>query len=161
MIDDIQAVLESQHRLLNALMLEALRSPDALDVEAWDAFREVLTRHIAIEEKVLLRALSAAGVDFPLATRLHDEHRAIGAMLAEPPTVELARSLRQLMDRHEALEESEIGLFSACAHLEGAAELARAVNDFRVPGEAAASAPSSWAPRTREEAFALARARKP
>ena len=56
MFHDIQAVLEGQHRLLNSLLIEALRE-GTVDLAAWGAFRETLLRHIGIEETVLMRWL--------------------------------------------------------------------------------------------------------
>lgn len=153
---DIQAVLESQHRLLDSLLVEALRD-GSVDAEVWAAFRETLTHHIAIEEKVLLRALRDAGVEFGLAEQIHADHARIGELLALEPTEERVKALARLIDNHEALEESDIGLFVVCATTLDEAALVRAVREY--PAMRNGYARAKWQPTTRQEAFDMARRR--
>lgn len=152
---DIQTVLESQHRLLDALLLEAVREGSAFDQEVYLAFREVLTRHIAIEEKVLLRALREAGVEFSQAARIHEDHRLISRLLAAEPTMATATELAKLLHEHEAVEESEIGLFATCAQLLDPDILEKSRGEY-----VATTGDAAWSPSTREQAFALVAGRK-
>lgn len=155
MLLDIQTVLESQHRLLDALLLEAVREGTKVDGEVYLAFREVLTRHIAIEEKVLLHALREAGVDFSQAERIHRDHRVISGLLAGEATLENVAELAKLLHEHEAVEESEIGLFATCAQLLDPEILEKTRGEY-----AAAAGETAWTPSTREQAFALAASRR-
>ena len=61
---------------------------------------------------------------------------------------ELAKLLRE----HEALEESEIGLFATCAQLLDPNILEKSRKDY----VAAVGEPVAWGPSTREQAFQLA-----
>jgi len=148
-------VLESQHRLLDALLLEAVREGSTVDEEVYLAFREVLARHIAIEEKVLLQALREAGVIFSQAERIHQDHRALGQLMAAEPTMANVTALAMLFHEHEAVEESEIGLFATCAQLLDPEILEKSRSEY-----VATAGDAAWTPSTREQAFKLAAGRK-
>jgi hypothetical protein len=101
---------------LDALLARALGGSGRLDLAAYGAFREGLLRHIALEEKILLPAATAArgGGQLPLARRLRVDHGAIAALLVPTPTPELAAELRKILGPHDELEEGDGGLYSAC-----------------------------------------------
>ncbi len=123
----IARFLAEDHRRLEALLARAVAAPGAVDREPYDAFRAGLLRHIALEEKILLPAARQArgGEPLPIARRLRVEHGAIASLLVPPPTPELVRELRSILDPHDAIEEEAGGPYAACDALlaGGAADL--------------------------------------
>jgi hypothetical protein len=87
----------------------------------FDAFRRLLLRHIALEEKILLPAAREArgGEPLPIAAQLRRDHAEIAALLAPSPTTETIRQLRELLSRHNPLEEGPQGLYETCERLFG------------------------------------------
>lgn len=117
-------LLARDHARLDALLGEAAREPGAVERAAFDSFREGLLRHIALEEKLLIPALTAArgGEPLPFARRLRVDHGAIAALLVPTPTPSTAAELRKILVPHNALEEGPGGLYEACEVLLAAAE---------------------------------------
>jgi hypothetical protein len=117
----VRAILEPDHRRLEALLDRACEDPDAIGRASYDAFREGLLRHIAIEEKVLLAEAKRLRGGEPLAAaaQLRLDHAAIAALLAVRPTAETVRELRALLAVHNTLEEGEEGVYAECERLSG------------------------------------------
>jgi len=108
----------------HAAIDDSLRAVDVdgnVDGAAFETFRRVLLRHIAMEEKVLLPYARAkrGGVPLPLAAPLRSDHGEIAKLLVRSPTHEGLAWLRALLDRHNPLEEGEDGLYAACDRLAG------------------------------------------
>ncbi len=103
----VTTYLAEDHAALDALLARAVRSPFAVDLEAYGAFRAGLLRHIAIEEKLLFAAIKHArgGEAHPDWKRLRIDHGALTSLLVPPPTAELVRELRSILDPHNAVEE--------------------------------------------------------
>ncbi len=112
----ISRAMADDHARLDALLRRAVASAGAFDRSAFDAFREGLLRHIALEEKILLPAARAArgGEPLPQARRLRVDHGAIAALLVPTPTREIAGELRKILAPHDEAEEGEGGLYDGC-----------------------------------------------
>ncbi|MGC3998012.1 MAG: hemerythrin domain-containing protein [Anaeromyxobacter sp.] len=110
--------LAQDHARLEALLARAFRGPD-VDLASFGEFREGLLRHIALEEKLLVPALTAArgGEPLPFARRLRVDHGALAALLVPTPLQSTADELRTILVPHNALEEGPGGLYEACAAL--------------------------------------------
>jgi hypothetical protein len=91
-------------------------------MEAYQLFRAGLLRHIAMEEKILLRdAMRRRGGDpLPVARRLRADHAALAALLCPTPTHEIIAIIRQVLAEHNPLEEDPDGLYETCEKLAGA-----------------------------------------
>jgi hypothetical protein len=120
-VSAIRDLLEADHRRLESLLDRACADPASIEKTAYDAFREGLLRHIAIEEKVLFAEAKRlrGGVPLPVAAQLRLDHAAIAAILAVRPTAELVRELRALLAEHNVLEEGDAGAYAACETLAG------------------------------------------
>jgi hypothetical protein len=87
----------------------------------FDAFRKMLLRHIGLEERILLPAAREArgGEPLPVAARLRGDHAEIAALLATAPTEQSMQKLREVLARHNPLEEGPDGLYETCDRLLG------------------------------------------
>jgi hypothetical protein len=108
-------LLAADHARLDALLSAAL-APGGIERGSYDAFREGLLRHIAIEEKIVLPAAREArgGEPLPEARRLRIDHGAIAALLVPTPTPGIAAELRKILRPHNVVEEGEGGVYAAC-----------------------------------------------
>jgi hypothetical protein len=117
----LYAFLQQDHAELDQLLRRAQAAPK-LDLEAYDAFRRGLLRHIAMEEKILLpeaRRLRA-GEPLPIAKQLRADHAALAALLVPTPTHEIVATIRDILNEHNPLEEDPGGLYQQCEELAGA-----------------------------------------
>src|SRR5699024_9349723 len=82
-------------------------------------FRTGLLRHIKMEEKILFPAAQKAngGEPLPLAPKLRLDHGALTALMVVPPTPEVVKVLRHVLDIHDELEEEKGGMYEACEKL--------------------------------------------
>ncbi|MFW6052067.1 MAG: hemerythrin domain-containing protein [Myxococcota bacterium] len=109
---------------LEALLDRATRDSGTVDEEAYEAFRRGLLQHIAMEEKVLFPALRPD--DGPLPddlARLRKDHGYIAHQLVIRPTPDLVADLRAVLDRHNALEEGDRGVYARADALPNAPDL--------------------------------------
>src|SRR5215831_15391307 len=88
----ISRLLMADHERLDALLGRAFATPDAIDHQAYAAFRKGLLRHIGMEEKILLPATQRARGGEPLhaAARLRLDHGALAALFVPSPTAAIA-----------------------------------------------------------------------
>lgn len=114
----LRALLEADHRGIQRL-LEASRSGSGVDLEAYDAFRARLLRHMAIEDELLFRAASAARGGAAFDPRLQLEHRAMATLLLPTPDRALLSEIRELMLDHDEREDREGGAYDRCESLLG------------------------------------------
>jgi hypothetical protein len=114
--------LAADHARLDALLAAAVRDP-AFDVAAFDAFRAGILWHIAVEEKLLFPAIRQArgGGPHPDWKRLRIDHGAITSLLVPPPTPQLVREIRSILEPHNVVEEGTGGVYESCDALLGAA----------------------------------------
>jgi hypothetical protein len=129
----------ADHARLDALLERSVADPRAFDLEAFEAFRGGLLKHIALEEKFLLPAARKArgGEPLPLARRLRVDHGAIASLLVPTPDAAIVAELRTILEPHNAVEEGPEGLYRACDQLLAAEagallERIRAYPDVRV-----------------------------
>lgn len=117
----LHSFLQQDHARLDALLRRAEQA-EALDFEAYEAFRRGLLRHIAMEEKVLLpEARRLRGGDpLPVAKQLKADHAALAALLVPTPTHEILTTIRRILVEHNPLEEDPGGLYEQCEQLAGA-----------------------------------------
>lgn len=123
--------LTADHRRLEAL-LDAATVRDPIDLVPYGEFRRGLLRHIAIEEKLLLPAVQAAGGGVALATasRLRLDHGAIAALLVPTPTRAIVATLRHVLAEHDAIEEGPDGFYARCDALLDVVRTIAAVDAF-------------------------------
>lgn len=125
---DIHDLLAADHSRLDALLRAAVAQPGEVERASFDAFRAGLLRHIGMEEKILLPAARRVrGEPLPIAAALKRDHAALASLLVPPPTPEIAEAIRELLERHNPLEEGHGGVYDACdARLRAAPEVALA-----------------------------------
>lgn len=118
----LHRLLQQDHARLDELLRRADAIPEAVDVDAFASFRRGLLRHIAMEEKVLLREARRLrnGEPLGLAAQLRADHAALAALLVPTPTHELIATIRKVLSEHNPLEEEPGGLYDVCEGLAGA-----------------------------------------
>ena len=114
----ISQLMADDHRRLEAL-LEDAAAAHPIDATLFEQFRSGLLRHIGMEEKVLLPAVSRArgGIPLALARQLRLDHGAIAAMLVPAPTLGGIERLRAMLALHDGLEEGAAGVYADCDEL--------------------------------------------
>jgi hypothetical protein len=117
----IETFLTADHARIDTLLVKAERADGTIDAEVYADFRKKLLRHIAMEEKVLLRYAreKRGGVPLPIAPDLRKDHGQIAALLVPSPTHDLCDQLRAALARHNAIEEGTSGLYATCDALAG------------------------------------------
>ncbi len=120
----IFALLADDHARLDALLGQAVGDGAEVELDAFGAFRAGLLRHIALEEKLLIPAATAArgGEPLPFARRLRVDHGALAALLVPTPLASTAGEIRKILVPHNELEEGPGGLYETCDALLPAAE---------------------------------------
>jgi Hemerythrin HHE cation binding domain len=108
--------LAADHARLDALLGRAVAAPGAVARAPYDAFREGLLRHIALEEKILFPALRATtgGAQADDVRRLRVEHGALASLLVPPPTLALVAEIRSILVPHNRVEDAPGGLYDRC-----------------------------------------------
>ena len=119
-VGPIERFMAEDHVRLDRMLSAATAGPK-IDADAYARFRHDLLRHIAMEEKVLLPDARArrGGSALELAARLRVDHGAIAKLLVPSPTHAIVDSLRELLARHNELEEGPAGLYAICDTLAG------------------------------------------
>ena len=120
MAGEIHQFLAADHARLDALLARAVAA-DAIDHVAYEQFRAGLLRHIAMEEKVLFAEARArrGGDPLPITRRLRADHATLASLLVPPPSHDLLRTLRSVLDEHNPLEEGDDGFYASCERLIG------------------------------------------
>lgn len=121
-IGEIERFMTADHVRLDGLLAASERADGSIDEDLYSRFRHDLLRHIAMEEKVLLPDARArrGGEPLALAGALRRDHGAIAKILVRSPTPARLAELRELLGRHNALEEGTRGLYALCDGLAGA-----------------------------------------
>ena len=119
-VGPIERFMAEDHVRLDRL-LEAATAGAVIDANAYARFRHDLLRHIAMEEKVLLPDARARrdGAPLEMAAQLRADHGAIAKLLVPSPTDAIVDSLREILARHNVLEEGPLGLYAVCDTLAG------------------------------------------
>jgi len=107
----VSRYMTRDHARLDAYLARA--ELGAVDLASYEEFRIGLLRHIAIEEKILFVAIRThcQGAPPPLLAVLHADHAALASLLVPTPTLALLRTLRELLNEHDPLEETAEGLY--------------------------------------------------
>jgi hypothetical protein len=119
----IAELLSVDHDRLDALLAKATAAPDAIEGEAYAAFRAGLAKHIGMEEKILFAAARRATLPPALAdklARLRADHGQLTLLLVPTPTPAIAAQLRAILEPHNVVEECDGGVYEACEALLGA-----------------------------------------
>ncbi len=123
----------ADHRRLDALLARAAADPACVDVEPFDRFRAGILKHIAMEEKRLIPAVTAArgGEPFPIAAKLRVDHGAIAALLVPAPRPDIVANLQSVLAPHNSREEAPDGLYRTCDRAFGEERAARLIEALR------------------------------
>jgi len=105
--------LSDDHARLDGLLRAAAANVPLIDMQPYAEFRKGLLRHIAIEEKIVIPAISAgtAGEYADLAARLRMDHGALVSLLVPPPSRSIVATIRAILTAHNPLEEGNHGLY--------------------------------------------------
>ncbi len=126
------------HRRLETLLDKATAVKGTIDETLYHQFRTGLLKHIKMEEKILFPAAQKAngGQPIPLAAKLRSDHGAITSLMVVPPTEDVIKVVRYVLEVHDELEEKEGGMYEICEQLakeETAALLEQLTNTTEVP----------------------------
>jgi hypothetical protein len=113
--------MSEDHARLDRLLAASEAREGVVDVQTFAQLRHDLLRHIAMEEKILLPYARDKGGGSPLtvAPALRADHGQIAKLLVPSPTVTGLRELRELLARHNPLEEGPGGVYAVCDALAG------------------------------------------
>jgi len=103
--------LTQTHEQLRDLLSKSL-SIQGVQIEHYETFRTELLKHIGVEEHIVLPLVEERSPQRFFALRqIRLEHKAIGVLLALPPTGEIITVLRNLLKKHDFLEETPDTLY--------------------------------------------------
>jgi hypothetical protein len=116
----LRTFLADDHARLDRLLARAMAS-ERIDLAAYEEFRAGLLRHIAMEEKVLFADARTRrhGSPLPVTKQLHADHAALASLLVPSPTHEILRTVRDILEEHNPLEEGDDGAYATCEQLAG------------------------------------------
>jgi hypothetical protein len=109
----------NDHRRIDELLDKATADLTPVKEEYYQQFRTGLLKHIKMEEKILFPAAQKANgnVPLPLAAKLRLDHGALTSLMVVPPTAEVIKVLRYVLDKHDLLEEEPGGMYDVCERL--------------------------------------------
>jgi hypothetical protein len=109
----------NDHRRIDELLDNATENPDDLQMDYYHQFRTGLLKHIKMEEKILFPAAQKANgnVPLPLAAKLRLDHAALTSLMVVPPSADVIKVLRFILDKHDLLEEEPGGMYDVCEKL--------------------------------------------
>jgi hypothetical protein len=107
------------HSRIDELLDKATKKPGDIEMDYYHQFRTGLLKHIKMEEKVLFPAAQKANdnVPLPLAAKLRVDHGALTSLMVVPPSAEVIKVLRFVLDKHDLLEEEPGGMYDVCEKL--------------------------------------------
>jgi hemerythrin HHE cation binding domain-containing protein len=107
------------HRRIEELLDKATENPDELQMDYYHQFRTGLLKHIKMEEKIFFPAAQKANgnVPLPLAAKLRLDHGALTSLMVVPPSSEVIKVLRYVLDKHDLLEEEPGGMYDVSEKL--------------------------------------------
>lgn len=106
----------NDHKRIDSILEDAIKTPDKIDMDLYKMFRIELLTHIKMEEKILFLAAQRANDNqpLPMARQLRLEHGAITALMVPSPNLELIKVLTFVLDKHDLVEERPGGMYDAC-----------------------------------------------
>lgn len=115
MADVLYRFMAEDHERLDTLFQHAIARPGIIDTAAYHEFRRGLLRHISMEEKIILPAITRwqGGVKPAIWEQLRLDHGALVALLAPPPTLSIMLTIQSILEVHNELEEKDGGLYQS------------------------------------------------
>ncbi len=109
----------NDHHRIDDLLDKATANKGQIEEEYYHRFRTGLLRHIKMEEKILFPTAQKAngGNPLPLAAKLRLDHGALTALMVVPPTPEVVKVLRHVLEVHDEIEEKKGGMYEVCEKL--------------------------------------------
>lgn len=109
----------NDHRRIDELLSKATQNPGDVQMDCYHQFRTGLLKHIKMEEKILFPAAQKANGDIPLplAGKLRLDHGALTSLMVVPPSPEVIKVLKYILDKHDLLEEEPGGMYDVCEKL--------------------------------------------
>ena len=109
----------NDHHRLEKLLNKATEQPGEIEMNYYHKFREGLLRHIKMEEKTMFPAAKIANEALmqQLIPRYRLEHGALTALMVPPPTLDLIKVIRNVLEKHDLAEEKPGGLYDVCEAL--------------------------------------------
>lgn len=108
----ITTSLVRDHEEIPALLDACITPSGEVDLQKFDDFRHRLLRHIAIEEKVLRRALvKKLGVEPLFQNGLRRDHAGIASLCVPLPNREWLENLKEQLAHHNRVEEAPGGFY--------------------------------------------------
>ncbi|MBS1745708.1 MAG: hemerythrin domain-containing protein [Bacteroidetes bacterium] len=109
----------NDHRRVEDLLDNATEKEGEIEMEYYHRFRTGLLKHIKMEEKTLFPAAQKAngGTPLPLAAKLRLDHGALTALMVVPPTPDVIKVIRHVLEKHDLLEEEPGGMYDVCEKL--------------------------------------------
>lgn len=113
---------EKDHRRIEAILDKACENIDNIDMDLYHQFRTGLLKHIKMEERVLFPAAQEAngGEPLPLQAKLRRDHGALTSLMVVPPTSDVIKVLKYVLEEHDYLEEKPGGMYDVCEKLTAA-----------------------------------------
>lgn len=121
-VGSISGFLTEDHRCLERLLDRAGAQAGEIEPISYEQFRAGLLRHIGMEEKILFPAIqrvqqgraesSLVSSLAPALAQLRLEHGALAALLMPSPTTEVLATIREILRRHDEIEERPGGLYA-------------------------------------------------
>lgn len=109
----------NDHHRIEQFLVKATKEPGEIDMENYNQFRTQLLRHIKMEERILFPAAKLVNfaVMEQLIPRYRLDHGALTALVVPPPTAEIIKVIRYVLERHDIAEEEPGGLYEVCEAL--------------------------------------------
>ncbi|MBS1950138.1 MAG: hypothetical protein OJF59_000179 [Cytophagales bacterium] len=128
----------NDHRRIEALLDKATENELEIQMDFYHQFRTGLLKHIKMEEKILFPAAQKinGGNPLPLAAKLRLDHGALTSLMVVPPSADVIRVVRYVLEKHDLLEEEPGGMYDVCEKLtagETQAILEKLKNTTEVP----------------------------
>jgi hypothetical protein len=112
----ITEFLAKDHDRLDALFTKACADRTRIDLEAYEAFRRGLLKHVGMEELILIPAARRlSGPAAAIAQKARLDHAALTSLLIPAPTAKILSVLHAILEPHNRMEEEEGGLYDLCA----------------------------------------------
>jgi hypothetical protein len=120
----IYQFLVDDHLRLSELLEKATQGAGEIDAAPYAALRGGLLRLIGMEEKILLPFVQKkrGGEPLSIAAKLRLDQGALASLLVPPPTLGIIATLREVLEKHNPIEEGAGGLYEICQSLAGSEE---------------------------------------
>lgn len=109
----------SDHHRIEALLDKATNGDAGFDMDYYHQFRSGLLRHIGMEEKILFPAAKNADKEAmnKILPQFRLEHGALTALMVPPPSNDIIKVIRYILEKHDLAEEKPGGLYDVCEAL--------------------------------------------